>query len=1217
MRRLSCSRAGFALARAVVAIVLVAIAGCSREPTPEPAASAPPKAEPVAAAPLEPVRYDRDVRPILSDRCFKCHGPDSAKRQKDLRLDVAEIATAVRGDHAAIVPGHPEASAMWRRVNSDDPSVRMPPPDSNKRPLSADEREIVRRWIAEGATYEPHWSFVPPKRPPVPEPKQASWCRNEIDRFVLAKLEREGVEPSPEADRETLLRRVFFDLTGLPPTPEELDAFVADERPDAYERWVERLLHEEPYRTRYAERMATPWCDAARFADTSGIHTDAGRTIWPWRDWLLAAYHDNMPFDRFVTEQLAGDLLPNATQAQKVASGFNRCHVTSDEGGALSEEYLVEYAVERAATTGAVFLGLTMGCARCHEHKFDPISQEDFYRFYAFFDSIDEPGVYSQLPDPKRAFEPFMTVATPEQSTELQVARDNLAELQRALDAPAPEEDAPRAAFFAEQSKKSGLEWKTATAVAAESTGGATLNVLPDGSILASGKNPDRDEHVITLRTDATGLRLLALEALADPSLPNGRVGRADNGNAVLTGVIAEAASVADPTKRQSLRFGWAWASREQPDGDFAVVNVLDPTDHLGWAVDAHRFAGGRVALLLADGPFGFDGGTDIVVRLQYDSVYARHTFGRVRLDVGRVGDAGIAALPAATSGWYLVGPFPADNDEAVFATAFGPEKETTLDLKHDFGGGNQFWRHGDGLRDGVLNGGLPTGVNATYVGKRLFVPAPRRIDLSLGSDDGFRLYLDGHEVASKKDARSLAADQDRATLELHPGIHTLVLKIVNVGGECGFYYRAEREASELTGDMVAAFLPDVARTQELNDRLVRAWRTAYSPLYREHVAKIAALESRVAELDREIPRTMVMQELEKPRETFVLVRGQYDHPDKTRPVTRAVPPALGKLPDDAPANRLGLARWMTSAGNPLVARVAVNRLWEMVFGTGIVRTSEDLGQQGEWPSHPELLDWLAVEFREGGWNVQSMLERLVTSATYRQSSRARPELRDRDPENRWFSFFPRRRLAAEQIRDQALYVSGLLVERLGGPSVKPYQPDGLWQEVAMPASNTRVFVRGDGDELWRRSLYTYWKRACPPPSLQTFDAPTREFCTIRRPTTDTPLQALVLWNDEQFVEAARVLAQHTLAVAGTDHDRIARLFRRCTGHSPDADAIESLHEELARFRKRYRESPDDASKLLDVGDSPVPTALDAAELAAWTLIANTVLNLDATISRG
>jgi hypothetical protein len=1160
------------------------------------------------------VRYGRDIRPLLADRCFRCHGPDGAEREADLRLDERGAALAERDGLAAIVAGDPAASELWRRVTSDDPSERMPPPQSHKRPFDARELELVRTWIEAGAQYEPHWAFVPPARPEPPAVRDASWPRNAIDRFVLARLEQEGVAPSPEAEPTALLRRVFLDLTGLPPTPEEIEAFLADDSPEAYERTVQRLLTEEPYVTRYAERMAVPWLDAARYADTCGIHMDAGRQIWPWRDWLLGALRDGMPFDRFLTEQLAGDLLPDATDAQRVASGFNRNHVTTDEGGAIAEEYLVEYAVDRTATTGSVFLGLTLGCARCHEHKFDPVSQEDFYGLYAFFNSIEEPGLYSQETDPKRAFEPFLILTNEMERQRLEGLRSDLASAKAELAQPIPGEEEQRAAFLASTLERSGLVWAETRLAAARSSGGAQLELQQDGSLLASGENPAEDVHQIELETLAVGLRLVALEALTDASLPHGRVGRSPNGNAVLESIRGEAISLRDPAQRHPLRFTWAWADFEQTNGDFRVVNAL-ADDGLGWAVDAHNRAGPRAALFLADEPFGFEGGTRVAIELDYDSIYPQHVFGRVRLSLATLGEQGLDALGVASSGWYATAPFSATPQE-VWENAFGPESMVGLDLAAEFGPTKLRFNFVEQFQDERLNTELAGGINATYVARRVFSPTRRKIEVSLGSDDGFRLYVNRAEVSTRKVERGLAADQDRAEIYLPAGVSTIVLKIVNTGGLAGYYWRTLRRGDELRGAGLAALLPPGARWPELEERLITAWRTDLSPGYRERIERVASLERAIASDEAQLPRSMVMRELAKPRETFVLMRGQYDKPDPERPVQRAIPPALGRLPEGAPQDRLGLAQWLTSEGNPLVARVAVNRAWELAFGTGLVATSEDFGLQGEWPSHPELLDWLAVEFRESGWDLKRLLASLVTSATYRQSSRVRPELRELDPDDRLLARYPRRRLDAEQIRDQALYVSGLLVEDFGGPSVKPYQPDGLWQEIAMPQSNTREYERGAGADLWRRSLYTYWKRAAPPPAMLAFDAPTREYCTIRRGETSTPLQALVLWNDEQFVEAARALAERTLAEADADEQRLERMFLRCVGRKPDAGEARALAAALADFRARYAGAPEDARALLAIGEAPL-AELDPAEAAAWTMIASALFSLDAMLCRG
>ena len=1169
-----------------------------------------------APVPLEPVRYGRDIRPILSDRCFVCHGPDPGKRKAKLRLDIPSGATELRDGIAAIVPGDTRRSELLRRVQCGDEEERMPPQGSNKREINAEEAALLERWIAQGAEYEPHWAFVAPKRPPLPATANAAWGKNPIDAFVLANLEVQNTAPSPEAPPYTLLRRLFLDLTGLPPTPEVLEQFLADPSSQAYEAWVQRLLHEEPYVTRYAEHMTTPWLDASRYADTSGIHMDAGRSIWPWRDWVLAAFRDGMPFDRFVTEQIAGDLLENATEAQKVASGFNRNHVTTDEGGAIAEEYLVEYAVDRAATTGSVFLGLTMGCARCHDHKFDPVSQDEFYRFYAYFNSIEEPGLYSQEPDPKRAFEPFMEVPSPKDHERITALDAQLAQAKAALDAPDPDEDRLRAQFQQDLLRDAGVQWASAPAMEASAERGATLAILDDGSVQASGENPEQDVYAIALRTDARDLRLVAFEALTDPSLVNTRVGRAYNGNAVMTGIEAEAISITDPAQRKPVKFTWAWADFEQANGDFRVVNTIDADAASGWAVDGHNREGGRAALFLADEPFGFDGGTRVEFKLRFESQYANHVFGRVRLSLGTL--ASTEALPAAASSWSLAGPFPAARATS-YETAFGPEEPGALDPTRRFGEKKLRWTVRSEFKDGELYKDLPADETVTYLGRRLRVPSKRKLDVALSSDDGFRLFVDGVEVAGQKVDRGLERDQNRATLELEAGEHELVLKIVNTGGIGGFMWRALPREGELGGDMPLALLPEpTARAIDPDGlRFARAWRFSFSPEFRERTARVDALTKELAAAKAGVPRTMVMKELAKQRETYVLMRGQYDQPDKSRRVERGVPEALGELPEGAPADRRGLAAWLVSRDNPLVARVAVNRMWEQLFGNGIVRSSEDFGLQGEWPSHPELLDWLAVEFQDSGWDQKHMLTLMLNSATYRQASSVRQELTERDPDNRWLAYFPRQRLSAEEIRDSALYTSGLLIEQLGGPSVKPYQPEGLWQEVAMLQSNTRVFERGVDADMWRRSLYTYWKRACPPPSLLTFDAPTREFCTIRRATTNTPLQALVLWNDEQYVEAARALAQRLLSLsADDDAARLALLLRRCTGRAPDAEEQSALQAALIAFRARYAGAVEEAKALVETGASPVDERFDAAELAAWTMLCNAVLNLDATITK-
>ena len=1161
------------------------------------------------------IRYGQHIRPILSDRCFKCHGPDEAARQAKLQLDNPISATADRGGYAAIVPGDVEASELWLRVNHHDAGERMPPKDSGKKPLSAQEKSMLRQWIEAGAQYEDHWSYIAPQRPEIPAVVDEAWCRTDIDRFILSRLEREGLAPSPQAERTTLFRRVFMDLTGLPPTPLEIDEFLADQQPDAYERWVDRLLTTEPYRSRFAENWAARWLDAARYGDTSGIHMDNGRQIWLWRDWVLSALRDNMPYDQFIIEQLAGDLLPEATVSQKIASGFNRNHVTTDEGGAISEEYLVEYAVDRVNTTSAVFLGLTMRCARCHDHKYDPIPQVEFYRFMSFFNSIEEPGLYSQTPDSNRAYEPFLEVPTPAQQESVAAMTEQIAQLKLQMEQAHPGEAEERAAYMRDIVERTGTRWSVPEVVsAASSDARVSLDLQEDGSIQASGPVPGQEDYVIQLRSSEQDLRMVLLEALATPGAGPG-AGRASHGNAVISRLTLETKPAESKQPWQVIPMRWVWSDHSQTNRDFDATNLLRDDQTLGWAVDGNDSAGERLLCLLADEPFGFDGETHLRLKIEFRSPYPSHSLGRIRVRLGALSEVGLAALPPALGRWYVAGHFPSKDRAKAFDEIQGPENLTSIDVTQEFGDDKKTFRFDGKLTDERVVA-LLGGVGSNYLGRVIFSPDAREMTVSLGSDDAFRLFVNGIEVAKEEVDRGVAPDQSEATIPLQAGPNSLILKIVNTGGPSGYYFRAMTPDQALTHGLVAAIMPADALTEKQAARLAAVWRRKASPSYRQAETDLATTQAERTKLKRSIPRTMIMKDRAEPRETFVLVRGQYDQPDKTQPVTPGVPAMLGALPEGAPPNRLGLARWMTAPDNPLVARVAVNRMWQTLFDTGLVRTSDDFGLQGEWPAHPELLDWLAVDFRESGWDVHRLLRMIITSSTYRQSSRIREALQDVDPDNRLHWRYPRRRMTVEQIRDQALYVSALLDETFGGPSVKPYQPPGLWREVAMPSSNTRIFERGGLEDLWRRTLYTYLKRASPPPSLQIFDAPTREACVIKRPTTNTPLQALVLWNDEQFVEASRVLAQRTLAESGGDEAQIVSMFRRCTGHEPESDDLAQLQSALMHFRTRYADSPEDAAQLLEVGEAPVPPELDPAELAAWTVIASSILNLHETLTQ-
>ena len=787
-------------------------------------------AEDSASALAEPaVEFDREIRPILADRCFKCHGPDENERQAELRLDIHEaMLRPAESGRPAIVPGKPAESGLYRRISSTRKGFLMPPPESGKT-LSAAERERLRRWIEQGAVYRPHWSFVPPVRPPVPLVRDKAWPRDVIDHFILARLEAEGLRPAPEADRATLIRRLTLDLTGLPPTPAEVDAFLADSAPDAYEALVDRLLG-SPH---CGERLALDWLDAARFADTHGYHLDSGRNMTRWRDWVIDAFNRNLPFDRFTIEQLAGDLLPEATLEQKIASGFHRNHMINYEGGAIPAEYQNAYVVDRVNTTGTVWLGLTIGCAQCHDHKFDPVSQREYYQLYAFFHNVAESG----LDGKKGNAAPLLKLIAPAERQQLDQMNDSIAELQR---------------------------------------------------------------------------------------------------------------------------------------------------------------------------------------------------------------------------------------------------------------------RH-----------------------------------------------------------KSLSAELDAAT------------------------------------------------TKPLSEELAR-------------------LKAAQARIEAQIPTTMVMQELAEPRDTFILERGQYDKPGEK--VGPGVPASLPPLPGDpGTPSRLTLARWLVAPGHPLVGRVTVNRYWQMIFGTGIVKSVEDFGAQGEQPSHPALLDWLAVTFVSPDmgqpWDVKALIRRIVTSAAYRQVSVVTAALAAKDPENRLLARGPRLRLQAEFLRDQALAISGLLDGRIGGPSVSPYQPAGLWEELTMRLDGAnftaQVYNPSHGSDLYRRTMYTFWKRTSPPPSLMTFDAPDRETCTVRRARTNTPLQALVLLNDPTYVEAARRFAERLMREGGERTDtRIIQAFRLATARAPKPAERALLRELFEANRAAYCDDPQAALKLLQVGESPRDESLDASELAAWTIVASTILNLDETVTK-
>ena len=887
----------------------------------------------------------------------------------------------------------------------------------------------------------------------LPVVRDRAWPRNPIDTFLLAAMESKGLKPSPEADRVTLIRRLSLDLTGLPPTIAEVDAFVADPRADAYERLVDRLLG-SPH---HGERMAQAWLDAARYADTNGYHIDNHRDIWKYREWVIGAFNRNLPFDRFTVEQVAGDLLPDPSVEQKIASGFHRNTMVNFEGGADPEEYLTKYIGDRVTTTATVFLGVTLACAECHDHKYDPFTQKDFYRFYAFFNGIAEEGLDGNKESPA----PRMKVPTAAQATRLAEVRSAIAGLGDRLAASSTEADRAQVEWEKDRGDPA-THWTVLEPIEIRSTGGSTLAKQPDGSVLASGTNPDKDVYEVVAPGRLANIRGFRLEALTHESLVGKGTGRADTANFVLTGFEVESSTVDAPDAWSPVPIAKAEADFFQAEGDFRVAKAIDGDPSSGWAVDGEHRREDRRAIFETKAPFGSADGTRVKVRLRFESPFARHAIGRFRLAVT---DVGPSILPNPVSD----------------ALAIEPSKRTE---------------------------------------------------------------------AQSKELRT--------------------------------YFRAE------------------------------VW-----PEGRAIRKESEALKSTEAELERSIPVTMVMAERAKPRPTHVLMRG--DFRSKGPVVEAGVPESLPPLPSGEPANRLGLARWLVDPGHPLVSRVTVNRFWQQYFGTGIVKTVNDFGTQGDWPSHPELLDWLATEFVAGGWDVKALQKLIVTSAAYRQDSKADRGLIEVDPENRLLARGPRLRLDAESIRDNALAIAGLLDGRIGGPSVYPYQPPGLWEEIAFGGEfSSQKYTPSKGDDLYRRGIYTYWKRSLPNPSLFTFDAPNREVCTVQRPRTNTPLQALVLMNDPAYVEAARVLAQRVLKEGGADLEaRMVHAFRLCVARGPTDRERAVL---LGLYRQQldhFRADPKAAEALIKVGESARPPGLDPAELAAWTAIGNVLLNLDETITKG
>jgi len=1042
---------------------------------------------PAHAAAGTALQFNRDIRPILSDNCFQCHGPDSGTRKAGLRLDTREgLFGGTKKEGSMVTPGDPSKSALWKRITSTDTEDVMPPPESHKE-LKPAQRETLKQWITQGAPWQPHWSFIKPERPPVPTTVRKGWVRNPIDSFVLAKLESLGLEPAPEADRRVLARRLAFDVTGLPPKPEEVEAFVRDRSEKAYDRYIERLME----RPAWGEHRARFWLDAARYADTHGLHFDNYREMWPYRDWVIRAFNTNQRFDQFTVEQVAGDLLPGATEDQVIATGFHRCNMTTNEGGTIEEENLTNYARDRVETTSWVWLGLTANCAVCHDHKFDPITTRDFYSLSAYFRNTAQGGFDGNVKDSN----PSVIV---------------------------PQEGPDRARWKALPAEMASVRARLEN---------RRQDALPDFAEWA------RRTASRPLGSDVSDSQLLAHVPFND-----------GGGDSV---AVARGLSAGVQTAKAPI-----WKA----DGKLGPAAVLTPstTLDLGDIGDFERTQ-----------PFSYGAWVRVPGGGRYETV------------LGRMDQAN------GFRGWDL---FTHDRNYAVHIVNTWPDnaiKVVTTENPLRIGE----WQHVFVTHDGS---GKPGGIRIYIDGK----PAKTRVEvdkltatirtpvsLRVGQRSKDQVLNDGQVQDVRVYGRTLAGDEVRFLAEENPMRMLLAL-------------------------------PEAQRTEAHRNALFDHYLRRHDPGFMLTAEELVRLEKERDAIRGRSPVTHVQVEKKDSMPTArVLFRGQYDKPKDA--VTGGPFSTLHALPEGAPTNRLGLARWLVSRENALTARVTVNRFWQEVFGAGIVRTTEDFGVVGDVPSNQALLDWLAVEFVESGWDVRHLFRLMLTSSAYRQSAAVTPAKLEKDPQNRFLSRGPRFRMDAEMVRDNALAVSGLLRSQVGGPSVKPYQPEGVWEAVAMPESNTKRYERGKGDALYRRSLYTFWKRAAPPALMDTFNAPSREVCSVRRERTNTPLQALATLNDVQFMEAARYLAQSLLHDFGRNDRRILdRLARRALSRPLTAAETEVVTATWRDLRAHYVGNPDAAAALLRQGDSPVDPSVSPAEVAALTLIVNQVLNLDEVLNK-
>ncbi len=1035
----------------------------------------------------ETLEYNRDIRPILAEYCFACHGPDSAARKADLRLDLREAAI----EYGAISPGKPNQSELVTRIDTDDAELLMPPPETKKQ-LSPRERDILKRWIASGAEYQPHWAFIRPTRAELPAVRDQQWSKNAIDRFVLAKLEAQGLSPAPEADPRTLFRRLHLDITGLPPQPRDMASFLEEysrDREATLSRWIDHLMATPAW----GEHRARYWLDAARYGDTHGLHFDNYREMWPYRDWVIRAFNANQPFDQFTIEQLAGDLLPEPTESQLIATGFQRCNITTNEGGTIDEENLALYATDRVQTFGWVFLGLTTNCSQCHDHKFDPFTMRDYYSLAAYFRNTTQKPKDGNVKDGRG---PVLVVPSE-------------ADRNRWLALPAEIAQAKSARDKHRNSVQPEFEqWL------AQATPALLLDQLPDDGLILHLPLNEGSGNRVANRVQSTQTFAVEQELVWEPG---GQLGPAP---LVKSGNTFDLGEIGDFEKNQSFSVA-AWIRPARGDASAAIAARMDERNaYRGWDLWQQ---GGSV-------------------------------------------------------GMHLIDTWP-ENALKVVTT------------------------------DAVLKPGQWQHVCATYDGS--------------GKTEGIKIYVDGQLKPVRVEKNSLKPEATFRTptpLRLGQRSHGQAFE----GGAIQDFRLFTRllnstEALQLFETVQLQHvlaIPQAQRSPDQQKKLREYYLIACDATYPGLEQQVRKLEAEQNAIRDRSPVTHIQTERPNtPAMANILKRGEYDQP--LEEVAANTPAALHPLPENAPPNRVGLAQWLVDPANPLTARVTVNRFWQQVFGQGLVVTAEDFGVMGAPPSHPELLDWLALEFQESGWDVRHLFKQMLMSATYRQAAVVSADALERDRDNHLLSRGPRYRMDAEMLRDYALASSDLLVPTMYGPGVKPYQPEDIWSIVGLPGGNTRNYVQDTGDNLYRRSLYTFWKRMAPPPNMEAFNAPSREVCTIRRERTNTPLQALVTLNDPQFIEAARNVAQRGLPQGSREPSILLNLFaERVLGRPLHAAEIEILLGDLREYQTYYNSHPDDAQALISIGESKFPEQLAPTELAAWTMICNQLLNLDEALNK-